>query len=366
MQTETNSNYFEARQQALLEKIDDRKLSALVVTKPENIFYLTGFRGSAGAAIWARGGNILLVDPRYTLQAREQAYGMEVAEVRDGLLRGAGKRLKKLRGKGVGFEESFLTCAQFQILRKQAPLSLVWKGAGGIVENLRTVKDDLEIQQIRKACQLTSEVLEETAQQLRPGIQERDLSAELEFRMRRQGAEGMAFETIVASGSRAALPHAHASAKLLGPGEWVIFDLGAVCGGYMADMTRTFYLGRPPRRMRSLYQSVLAAQEQAIETLRAGVKAQDVDAAARRTLKRRGLDKFFTHSTGHGVGIEIHERPRLGKGEKTKIPVHSVLTVEPGIYVESVGGIRIEDTLLVSEKGSEILTPARKDRWWIE
>lgn len=366
MQSKSNSIYFAARQRALREAPGARKLSALIVTKPENVFYLTGFRGSAGVLVWTPEGNTLLVDPRYTLQAREQAHGAEVVEVKDGLLRGAGKRLKKLRPKRAGFEDQFLTCAAFESLRKESPGSIRWKPAAGLIEDLRVVKDEWEIGQIRAACRLTSEVFEEVIRELRPGVSEQDLSAELEFRMRQAGAEGMAFETIVASGPRAALPHASASAKLLGPGEWVIFDLGAVTDGYLADMTRTFYMGRPPRRMRSLYEAVLAAQERALGTLRSGVRAQEVDATARRALKRRGLEKFFTHSTGHGVGIEIHERPRLGKGEKTRIAAGTVLTVEPGIYLEGSGGIRIEDTALVGENGAEILTAARKDRWWIE
>jgi len=363
---ESNSKYFEVRQKALRQRMATRKLPLLMVTKPANIFYLTGFRGSAGITIWSDSEALLLVDPRYTLQAQEQALGVEVVEVRDGLLRAAGRWFKKRREKRAGFEESFLTWVEFQALRRGSPAAMKWLPAGSLLENLRMVKDDLEISQIRKACRLTAEVYEEIAGEVRPGISEKDIAVELEFRMRRRGAEGAAFETIVASGARAALPHARASAKLLGPGELVILDLGAILGGYMADMTRTLYLGAPDRRVRLLYRSVLSAQERAMEDLQAGVKAQEVDAAARRSLARQGLADRFTHSTGHGVGIEIHEPPRLGKSEKKRIPAGAVVTVEPGIYLKGFGGIRIEDTVLVTETGNEILTRAAKDRWRIE
>ncbi len=363
---ESNSKYFESRQKALRRKLVARKLPSLMVTKPASVFYLTGFRGSAGIVIWSDSEAILLVDPRYTLQALDQAHGVEVVEVRDGLLRAAGRWFKKRRVKRTGFEESSLTWAEFQALRREAPAAMEWQPAANLLETLRVVKDDLEISQIREACRLTAEVYEEMIGEVRPGISESDVAAELEFRMRRKGAEGAAFETIVASGARAALPHARASAKLLKPGELVILDLGAILGGYMADMTRTIYLGTPPRRVRSLYGSVLNAQERAMESLHAGVRAQEVDMAARSSLAQQGLADHFTHSTGHGVGIEIHELPRLGKSEKKRVPAGAVVTVEPGIYLKDFGGIRIEDTVLVTEAGTEILTQAAKDPWWIE
>ncbi|MGH9344149.1 MAG: M24 family metallopeptidase [Terriglobia bacterium] len=366
MKAKPDSRFFDARQRRLRAQLDTRGLPFLVVTKPANVFYLTGFRGSAGVVVFGPSDAMLLVDPRYTIQAAEQARGAEVKEVTVGLFHAAGRRLQKLRARRIGFEDAHLTVGEFRRLRKEGPPDAAWKPAGGVIEDLRVVKDDHEIEQVRSACRLTSEAFEEVLPQVRPGVLERDLASELDFRMRRKGADGTAFETIVASGPRAALPHARPLAKPLKAGELVIFDLGAILGGYAADMTRTVYLGVPGKRVRFIYQAVLEAQQEAIRALHPGMKAGKVDAAARRGLAAKKLDKFFTHSTGHGVGIEIHERPSIGKREQSSISAGSIVTVEPGIYIEGFGGIRIEDTVLVGAAGVEILTPAAKDRWWLE
>lgn len=360
-------NYYETRLRRLRERMAARKLAALLVAKPVNVFYLTGFRGSAGMAIVDSSGVRLLVDPRYTLQAREQTrtVNVEVVEARDGLLRAAAKALNGRRGRrAVGFEESFLTVGEFSALKREAGASVEWRPSRGMIEDLRVTKDEVEIEHLREACRLTSQVFQEVTREIRPGVSELELAAELDFRMRRKGAEGAAFDSIVASGRRGALPHASPSSKPLGANELVIFDLGAILGGYRADLSRTVYLGTPGRRVRALYQAVWEAQEAAIDRLRAGVRAEEVDAEARRRLATRRLGRLFTHSTGHGVGLEIHERPRVAKGEKTVIPARAVVTVEPGIYLEAFGGIRIEDTVLVGEAGTEILTSAPKDAWW--
>jgi Xaa-Pro aminopeptidase len=227
------------------------------------------------------------------------------------------------------------------------------------------VKDATEIAQISKAGSITRGAFEEILALVRPGVREWDLAAEIEYRMRRRGAEGAAFETIVASGPRGAIPHARPSSKLLQENELVIFDLGAILGGYAADMTRTLFLGKPNRQIRGYYSAVLGAQERAMGRVRAGTSAGTVDATARRALGRRSLGRYFTHSTGHGVGLEVHEKPRLGRGEKDRLKSGCVVTVEPGIYMEGLGGIRIEDTVLVGPERPEILTPASKSDWCI-
>jgi Xaa-Pro aminopeptidase len=354
---------FISRQEKLSVLLHSRGLDSLVVTSLANIFYLTGFRGSAGVAVAGSSGMSLWVDPRYTVQARAEAAGAEVHEVRAGLLEAAGRWLRKHGPRRIGYDESNLSCRGYENLRRAGGKRPSWSPAAGLVERLRAVKDSCETERIRQACRLTAEVFEEVVPEVRPGIKELDLAAELDYRMKRKGGEGPAFETIVASGRRAALPHARPTAKLLEKGDLVIFDLGVILHGYAADMTRTVYLGCAPARVRKLYQSVREAQERGIATLRPGAPAGSVDQAVRTLLKRRGLDRYFTHSTGHGVGIEIHEAPRLGRGEKARLSAGAVVTVEPGIYLEGAGGIRIEDTVLVGAGGAEILTPVSKGRW---
>jgi len=343
--------------------METRGVHSMLVTHLANIRYLTGFTGSAGIVLVRPREGTLWVDPRYTLQAREQADGVEVVVGKTGILKGAASWIRKKGLREANFEAAHLTCAQFDQLRKETKESLQLKPAGDLIEELRVVKDPGEIEAIRGAGRVTSEVFSELLPQVRPGATEKDLAAEVEYRMRKKGADGVAFETIVASGTRSAYPHARPSSKALQESELVIFDLGAILAGYAADMTRTIYLGEPTRRVRNLHSAVLKAQAGAIRSVQDGTSAGDVDAVARRTLKTQRLARFFTHSTGHGVGLEIHERPRLGKGETACLRTGSVVTVEPGVYLEGFGGIRIEDTVLVGPNGPEILTPASKENW---
>jgi len=338
----------------------------LLVTNLTNIAYLTGFRGSAGVALFNSREGTLWVDPRYTLQAQEEVRGVEVIEERKGLHKAVAEWLKANKMRRVGYEEAHLTCADFSRLEQGAGRGVRFVPVAGLVEQLRAVKDEEEVAKIRGAGRITAEVFESVLGDVRPGVSEFELVAEIEYRMRKKGAEGVAFETIVASGARAALPHARASRKLLRENELVIFDLGAILAGYAADMSRTVFLGEPSRRVRDLYNAVVEAQEKAVRSALPGVRAADVDAVARRSLAGRGLARLFTHSTGHGVGLETHEMPRLARGEKARLQTGHVVTVEPGVYLEGWGGIRVEDTILVGPDGPEVLTPAPKDQWVVE
>jgi Xaa-Pro aminopeptidase len=365
MLTSGGQNAYLVRQERLRARLEERKLTFLVVTTPCNVFYLTGFRGSAGVAVFGASEAMLWVDPRYTLQARTDAQGVKVFEEKKPLLSAAARWLSRKRVSAAGYEDDNLSHRDFRAFERAVRRGLRLVPAGGIVEDLRIIKDEDEIERIREAGRITVDVLEEVLSQIRVGARESDLAAEIEYRMRRKGAEGAAFETIVASGPRAAYPHARASNKELRKGELVIFDLGAILDGYAADMTRTFYLGKPSGGTVRLYKAVLEAQQRAVEALRPGVRASAVDLAARRALERRRLAKYFTHSTGHGVGLHIHEKPRLARKEKARLEAGSVVTAEPGIYMEGLGGIRLEDTVLVTECGHEVLTPAPMDNWII-
>jgi Xaa-Pro aminopeptidase len=250
---------------------------------------------------------------------------------------------------------------QYQKLKDLLPLGASLQPLPGIVENLRMTKSPEEIAQIRKSVRVNSEAYARTLRRVRLGMRERDIAAELDYQMRLHGAEKPAFDTIVAAGERSALPHAQPTGRKLEENDLLLIDMGACLDGYMSDMTRMAFLGIPNKRVRTLYSAVLEAQTAAIEAVRPGVTAARVDGAAREVLKRHGLDRQFVHSTGHGLGLEIHEGPRIGKKDPTKLLAGMVITIEPGAYVDGWGGVRIEDTVLVTTSGYEVLTPTTKE-----
>jgi Xaa-Pro aminopeptidase len=234
------------------------------------------------------------------------------------------------------------------------------------IEQLRMVKTPAEIALIRRSVDTNSKAFDQAVRRVKPGMKESDLAAELEYRMRRLGAEKPSFDTIVAGGSRSALPHAQPTSARLANGQLVVVDMGALQDGYCSDMTRMLFLGSPTPKVKRMYRAVLEAQLAAIDAVRAGALTRAVDAAARKVLKGYGLDKAFVHSTGHGLGLEIHEPPRVGRKDKTRLQAGMAITIEPGVYLEGFGGIRIEDTVVVTDHGCEILTPTSKDLHVVE
>jgi Xaa-Pro aminopeptidase len=251
--------------------------------------------------------------------------------------------------------------AGWRALRKAAGGNLKWLAIDGLVEKLRAVKDAVEIDRIRDAAQLGSVVMEETIRLIRPGVTELEIAAEIGYRMRRKGASGESFEAIVASGPRSALPHASPTARRIGKNELVVLDLGAILRRYCSDLTRTVHVGKASARVRQWYQAVLDAQMAARDALKSGVTSGAIDAAARSVLHRKGLGRYFVHSTGHGIGLEIHEDPRIARNQKTHLETGNVVTLEPGVYLEGIGGIRIEDDALVTQRGAEILTTTPRE-----
>jgi Xaa-Pro aminopeptidase len=222
-------------------------------------------------------------------------------------------------------------------------------------------KDASELAQMRKAAILAGEILEGALPMLRPGVREFDVGAEIEYQMRKRGASGPAFETIVAFGERAALPHARPTSKRLRKNELVVLDLGVILGHYCSDMTRTVFVGRAPARIRGWYQAVLEAQRAAIAAVKNGASCGEVDAAARQVLTDYRLEQLFVHSTGHGLGLEVHEDPRVARGQKKRLEPGNVITIEPGVYAEGIGGIRIEDDVAVHADRAEVLTRVPRD-----
>lgn len=355
------------RLKLLRRRISQSDAAALVVTHIPNIRYLSGFTGSAGILVVESDRASLFTDGRYAVQAPQEVKpsGVHVIIPQGGILKVAGEHLaSRSQGRSklcAAYDPTQLTVTQFKDLRGAAGGRISWTPGTGWVENLRLLKSSEEIAKMRAAARLISEVFEQVVPLIRPGVTELDLAAEIDFRMRKLGASGPSFETIVASGPRAALPHANPTSKRLCRNELVVLDAGAILADYCSDMTRTVFVGRATSRVKMWYKAVLDAQRAGIAAVTAGAESGAPDAAARHVLDSQGLGKYFVHSTGHGVGLEIHEAPRLSKGQKTKLQAGMVVTIEPGIYVEGIGGIRIEDDVAIHAGRTEVLTTATKE-----
>jgi Xaa-Pro aminopeptidase len=348
--------HFGQRLHHLREQLAATGADAFVEAFLINIQYLTSFSGSAGMLVLTPQVTALLTDARYTIQAGEEVKSAQVRIVKGSVLEAAGAMLKRGGRMRVAYAASRMSVAQRQKLSRSAGAGVRWVQREGIVEGMRSVKDGKEIAIMRRAIRIAEESFTKVLPLISPGVRENDLAAEIEYRMRKAGASGPSFDTIVASGKRSALPHARPTEKRVGKNELVVLDLGAILRGYCSDITRTVFVGRAPARVRGWYQAVLEAQQAARDVVRDGVKAAEVDAAARRVLARSGLARYFTHSTGHGLGREVHEAPKVSRESDDILRAAQVITLEPGVYVEGVGGIRIEDDVLVQANGSEILT----------
>lgn len=337
------------------------KLDALLVTSLYNVRYLTGFTGSSANVLLFSGGHaVMFTDPRYTVQSKQQV-NCTVRIAKGPLTKLVAAEIGRRRIRRIGFEPEYMNVARLESLEKAMPSGVrLAPVAESLIAKLRMIKDEGEIALIRASVDLNSRALELALKRFRIGMTENALAAEIDYQSRKLGADGPAFDTIVAAGERAALPHAHPGPAKIGTG-MLLIDMGAFSNGYASDMTRMVHAGVADARYRNAYKAVLDAQLAAIAAVRPGVTASAVDLAARQTLKQHGLEREFVHSTGHGLGLEIHEGPRLGKSDKTKLEPGMAITIEPGVYLEGWGGIRIEDTVLVTPTGCEILTPTTKD-----
>jgi Xaa-Pro aminopeptidase len=336
------------------------KVDALLVSSPASVRYLTDYAGSNGLLLITPSEAHFFTDPRYASEASRKLT-CKVHIAKRALIQDAAALAKRQRIQKLGFEPSWLNFGDHQRLKDGVGLGCTLLPVNNLVEDLRMIKSPAEISLIRRSVNVNSEAFIRTLRRIRPGHREQEIAAELDYQMRVLGAEKPSFDTIMAAGARAALPHAHPGAHRLTLNELLLIDMGATLDGYASDMTRVAYLGTPPRPIRQMYRAVLEAQQAAMDTVREGVAASSVDAAARNVLKRHKLDKAFVHSTGHGLGLEIHEAPRIGRKEKTKLRAGMTITIEPGAYVDGLGGIRIEDTVLVTESGCQVLTPTPKD-----
>jgi Xaa-Pro aminopeptidase len=351
---------FEQRRQTVSSGLAERKLDGLLVSWGPNLRYLSGFTGSNGLLLLTAAKSILFTDPRYTIQAGLEST-CQVRIAKGPLADDMVAAIARMRLRRVGYEPAMMSCDAYRTLESKMPAKSAFVPVKGWIEELRTVKSPPEIARIRLSVQTNSKAFEQGVAHVKPGMKEQDLAAELEYRMRRLGAEKPSFETIVAGGERSALPHAQPTAARFENGELIVVDMGALQEGYCSDMTRMLFLGTPGAKVKRTYKAVLEAQLAGIAAVRAGARTAAVDAAARKVLRGYGLDKAFIHSTGHGLGLEIHEPPRLGKRDKSRLKAGMAITIEPGVYLEGFGGIRIEDTVLVTETGCEILTPTNKE-----
>jgi Xaa-Pro aminopeptidase len=355
---------FSARQKKLREELHSTAYNALLISHLPNVRYLCGFTGSAGLLFVEESGSVFFTDVRYDTQAHEEVKGAKVVITKKSPLAGLSEFLDKRRNGrkfAVGIESEHLTVADKKRLAKLLPAGIALKDTSPIVERARMVKDADEIALIRLAVQVGAQLFDRALKVLRSGIKEVEVAAEMELAARHAGAEAMSFPTIIASGARSALPHGRASNQAIAPGGFVVCDFGVILSGYCSDQTRTVWVGSVAGDARQAYAAVKEAQQAAIDAVKPGTTTGDVDAAARKVLKKHKLDRFFTHSTGHGVGLEIHEAPRVADGQEAILQPGMVITIEPGVYFPGKWGIRIEDMVVVTAGGGEVLTPTGKE-----
>jgi Xaa-Pro aminopeptidase len=345
--------------------LEESGMDSLLVTHPPNLRYLCGFTGSAGALLVSEPGCILFTDGRYRTQARDEVKGARIVIDGKGVLAGVaewlGSQKQRSGPKTVGIEAEAMTVAMRERFGTAARGKARLRSAPPLVERARMVKDADEITWIRRAVKLGANLFRIARERIRPGVREVEVAAAMEYEARRGGAEGMAFPTILAAGRRAALIHGRASEGRIPGRGFVVCDFGVILAGYCSDRTRTVHVGRPSAEARSVYEAVLEAQLTAIAAAKPGVTAAAVDEAARNVLRKRKLHRYFTHSTGHGLGLEIHEAPRLAAGQTQSLEPGMMITIEPGAYIAGRWGVRIEDVVLITRSGCEVLSPADKE-----
>jgi len=334
-------------------------LDGVLFIHPPNIRYLCGFSGSEGALLVDRGESAFLTDSRYTTQARQQVSTDCVEEYRS-LVEGVAARLRARGCKRIGFEADHLIFSRWERLVSEGAGKIEWVPLSKEIRSLRMIKSEKEIDFLRAAARLNAQAFAEIEEMVRPGISERELALELEFALKRRGGEEKAFDFIVASGVRGAMPHGVASEKPLAPGEMITLDFGVRLDGYHSDETVTFALGRPPQILREVFDVVLEAHDLAMKGLEPGRPLREVDEIARSHIRNKGFGDCFGHGLGHGVGLEIHEAPVLSPRSEDVAREGMVVTIEPGIYIPGLGGVRIEDMVAVTADGCEPLTAIPK------
>ncbi len=359
---------YPARLRLLQSQLPENHLDALLVTHLPNIRYLCGFTGSAAALLVEGDSSIFFTDGRYRTQAQQEikvgGNRTKIVIARKSPLAAAAEWLTARRTLSkivVGIEAESMTAGMRDRFARDVKGKARLRSAPPLLERARMTKDAAEIQSIKQAVELGASLFRVARRKIRPGVREVAVAAAMEYEARRSGAEGMSFPTILAAGARSAVVHGRASDAPIPRRGFVVCDFGVILAGYCSDRTRTVHVGQPSPAAKHLYEAVLEAQQAAIAAVAPGVTAAEVDAAARSVLRRRKLATYFTHSTGHGLGLEIHEAPKVAAGQTQKLEPGMVITIEPGVYVPGKWGVRIEDVVVVTQTGREVLTPTDKE-----
>ncbi|MFI3620744.1 M24 family metallopeptidase [Vagococcus fluvialis] len=343
----------------LREQMKSEGISSFLITSPYNLRYLTGFTGTTGLALIGLEEAFFITDFRYTEQAAKQCVGFEIVKNVGPILEVVADLVESKNIENLGFEESFVPFKQYVELEGLLEVDLI--PVSGMVEELREVKDEEEIAIVEKACEIADKAFSHILTYIKPGMTEIQVANELDFYMRSLGASSVSFETIVASGLRSAMPHGVASEKVIEQGDMITIDFGCYYNGYVSDMTRTISLGEPSDKLREIYNVVKEAQQKVLDVAKPGMTGVELDAVARDYIASKGYGEAFGHSTGHGIGLEIHEGPNVSKlAEKAFVP-GNIITNEPGIYLPGIGGVRIEDDMLITENGIKRLTHSEKE-----
>jgi Xaa-Pro aminopeptidase len=337
----------------------ENKIEGLLVTSSYNLRYISGFTGTAGVALITETKAVFITDFRYLDQATEQAVDFDIVKHETSLNEEIASQINELDIEKLSFEKENVSYGQY-LEYKTLFTSTTLVAISGIIENLRLIKDEQEIKILKEAANIADSAFEHIINYIKPGLTELNVANELEFFMRKQGAAASSFEVIVASGIRSALPHGVATNKIIKKGELVTLDFGAYHKGYCSDITRTVAVGKPSSELEKIYYTVLEAQERGMNGLKPGMTGKQADALTRDYITAQGYGDYFGHSTGHGLGMEVHEAPGLSKKSVTILEPGMVVTVEPGIYISGVGGTRIEDDTVITKNGNEALTCATK------
>ncbi|MFW6028613.1 MAG: M24 family metallopeptidase [Halanaerobiales bacterium] len=349
------------RLKKVLERLEDYELDSFIIYNSLNIRYLSGFTGSSGYLYISKSKSVLLTDFRYIEQASNECEDFQVVDMlKDGFIRTISSIIEQDDVKIIGFEKQTVTYDEFETLKKGIKgKELI--GISNFVETIRMIKDEEELKDIKKAVNIGDLAFKHLLGYIKPGITELDIALELEFFMKKQGADKLSFDSIVASGVHSSMPHAKPTNKKIEIGDLLTLDFGCVYNGYCSDMTRTIAIGKVDDKQKSIYDTVLEAQLKALDYIKSGVSGKDADEVSRNIIRNAGYGKYFGHGLGHAVGLNIHESPRLSPKEEKRLSKNMVVTVEPGIYIPGIGGVRIEDLVVVKDNGIKNYTKSSKE-----